>query len=704
VLAAVVLVPMLFNALALLPELTIPLPSNNDDATHYVLIQRASEALGSGENVLDPWVPQLELGFPWFIYYQPLPALAVVLVHRALFKIVDLLTVFNAMRYVLLVGFPLTVFWSLRRMGITSAGAAVAAAAASLLSGDFRYGFDYDSYTWRGFGMFTQLWAMHLSFVVLATFYGLFTKGTGARAATFSFSALVLSHLIYAYMLAITLVILFLLTLSRATLRRRAVQLVPVGLSCVLITSVMWLPFIASRAFLGVTPYLQPYKYDSFGAPSILTWLVTGDLLDHGRLPVVTLLLLLGVIAALYLRTAISRAALVLFAFWLVLYFGRPTLGPIVDLLPFHEGLLIHRFIGAVELFAIVLVGIGAAWAFERAGTQHSFARLAVAGGVALACLSPAFAERASFYSLNTRWMRQTADAINSDADARTILQQLAVQPPGRVFAGLRNSEWSRALDFAIPFNSVRFSDLLVFQRYSVVASPYSSITLNADFMWDFDEMRPDHYDLFNVRYVVAAPSTPVPSFLVPLVRTQRYVLYRAPTTGYATLAAQIDREIAATQTALFPKNRVWLNSARPAARSFIRWDYARATRQGDPGQSGGCASGGIASERARPSQIDVLVTCPQTGTLVFKVTYHPNWRVLVDQRPAETFMVSPSYLGVTLPAGEHFVSAVYEATPAKTPLFLLGLLTAALFGAAPTIRQRWPRPGVPVSQSASGV
>src|SRR5258706_77259 len=159
---------MLFTAIALLPELTVAVPSNNDDATHFLLIQRASEALANGENVLDHWVPQLELGFPWFIYYQPLPALLVVLLHRALLGLVDLLTVFNAVRYVLLVGLPITVFWSLRRMGVAAAGAAMAAAASPLLSGDFRYGFDYASYIWRGFGMFPQLAAVHLPVVTVA--------------------------------------------------------------------------------------------------------------------------------------------------------------------------------------------------------------------------------------------------------------------------------------------------------------------------------------------------------------------------------------------------------------------------------------------------------------------------------------------------------------------------------------------------------
>ena len=123
VLGALVAVPTFFTAVALLPEITIPVPSNNDDATHFLLIQRMSEAFARGENPLDFWLPQVELGFPLLVYYQPLPAIAVVFLHRALLGTVDLITAFNLFRYLLLVGFPLTVFWSLRHMGVSAAGA-----------------------------------------------------------------------------------------------------------------------------------------------------------------------------------------------------------------------------------------------------------------------------------------------------------------------------------------------------------------------------------------------------------------------------------------------------------------------------------------------------------------------------------------------------------------------------------------------------
>jgi hypothetical protein len=174
-----VLIPSAFNAIMLLSELSLPVPSLNDDAFHYLFIQRASEAVAGGENPFDHWAPELELGFPQFFYYQHLPHLAVILLHRLLLKQVDLFTLFNLDRYLLLLGFPLTVYWSMRRLGFSVVPASVAAANATLLSANHHYGFEYDSYVWRGFGMYTQLWAMHLSFITLACRHRLLERGTG---------------------------------------------------------------------------------------------------------------------------------------------------------------------------------------------------------------------------------------------------------------------------------------------------------------------------------------------------------------------------------------------------------------------------------------------------------------------------------------------------------------------------------------------
>jgi hypothetical protein len=74
----------------LLPELTSRIPAENDGAMHFLYVPRTSDALASGSNPFDFWVPELGYGFPQFHYYQHLPYPAVVASHRILLKQVDL--------------------------------------------------------------------------------------------------------------------------------------------------------------------------------------------------------------------------------------------------------------------------------------------------------------------------------------------------------------------------------------------------------------------------------------------------------------------------------------------------------------------------------------------------------------------------------------------------------------------------------------
>ena len=62
----------------------------------------------------------------------------------------------------------------------------------------------------------------------------------------------------------------------------------------------------------------------------------------------------------------------------------------------------------------------------------------------------------------------------------------------------------------------------------------------------------------------------------------------------------------------------------------------------------------------------------------MIKTTYHPDWQVFVDGVLTPDFMVSPSYIGVSLPAGKHTVDAIYRADPIKPPLVLVGTMAAA--------------------------
>src|SRR5207247_2610029 len=152
-----------------------------------------------------------------------------------------------------------------------------------------------------------------------------------------------------------------------------------------------------------------------------------------------------------------------LFAVWLVLYFGRPTLGPLLDLLPLHRSLLVHRFIGGVHLAAIPLVGIGAAWLWSLL-ERRPLARTTALAVLAIVLLIPAMRERWTYYTFNNEWLGDTRAALAADTDARDLIARVRELGGGRVYAGMRNN-WGESLGFGLPFRGVKLYNLFAFER-----------------------------------------------------------------------------------------------------------------------------------------------------------------------------------------------------------------------------------------------
>ena len=700
-LAALVAVPILFNAVTLWPELT-PVASTNDDVAHLLFAERASEAIDRGADPVDFWVPDLELGFPQFAYYQHLPHLAVVALDRITFRSLGVVGAFDLLRYLLLLGLPLTVLWSVRRLGLDTPGAVFSAASVSLLSTPTLLGIEYNSYLWRGYGVFTQLVAVHLFFVGLALLHDLLARGRGYAAATIALTALVLSHLLYAYLLALGSVVL-LLAGSARRLPLRAARLGLVGLAAGIGTAYLLLPAALSAQYLNASPYLQAYKYDSYGAGQILAWLASGQLFDGGRVPILTALVAVGAAAAVRARTRPALLALALFATWLVLYFGRPTLGPLVDLLPFHRQLFLHRVLGAVQVAGVILIGVAGAWLWARAAPERGRWRLLGTAAIGVVALLPLLQERAGYYAANATWIAETKAAIDRDSDFRAIVGVLRTLPPGRVYAG-GVRDWADELDFGLPFRSARAYNELTFDELPTVAPPVQGPSLNADLIADLDPSDPAHYAVFGISYVIAPARRELPAFLVPLRRTGRYVLYEAPGApgnAVARFAAVSDTVRVPSAADLLPVQRAWLLGPGPAAGTVLRLELPASPAGATGAALPGCPAGGtIAPGRVTTDSIAFTATCPTAATLILPITYHPGWRVLVDGEPVPTFMATPSVIGLSVPAGTHAVRADYRSDPAKAPLLALGLLTLGAVVLArrrierldDALARRWPR------------
>jgi len=688
-----VLVAMLFNAIWLWPELQTGAPSQNDTAFHALMITQASAALASGSSVVDFWIPQFEFGYPQFLYYQHAPHVFVVGIHRLLGGSVELLSVFHTVRWLLLVTFPLTVYWSARRLDLSAREAAVAAATSSLLSGDARFGFEYNSYVWRGFGMYTQLWAMHLSFIATACVYRLMRDGTGYLRSIVVLIVLALSQLLYAYMTALTSVMLLLMGDAPSRWPVRAARLGMIGSVSLLATAYMTVPFLSLNAYVSTFPRLPGA---TGGLSAISAGWASTSLLDHERWPVLTVLLIIGIAVAVWqgARERLRGRVLLLggFLLWMLLCFGGDAATSAMRGLGLYGADVSYRFIGGVELFAMLLMGVGGGWLWDHIANASFISRLSsnagwrVAGGAAvggvlvLLWLTPAFVERAGYYRTNARWINETSSALRENIDLQGLLSTIAQDGGGRVYAG-RPNNWGAPRRVG---PVIRVTDVIKSRVMPALVPPFQGLSLNADMAWQFDDGNAAHYDLFDVRYVMVPSDAQVPAFLQPFLATTEYAVLRAQTTGASMWVSVSDRRAVSSQRELMIGNRDWLHSGAPARRSVIRWDYAN-------DESGALARDAASRCPQMGSLVDgyvgfdsmvVRTRCGDAGTVMFKSSYHPNWRVTADGNPVPTFMVSPAFLAADVPAGEHVLKAEYVPTAGKHALLLMGgvVLLIAVF------------------------
>ncbi len=396
----IVLAGVLFNAWALRGELSA-VTSQNDHAFHLLMVKEASATLARGGNPLDFWIPQLELGFSQFLYYQHLPHLMVAAIHRLLGGSVSAESLLNLARYLLLVLMPVTVTWSMRRMGYSRVAAAVGGVCSTLIAATNRFGLEYNSYTWQGYGMFAQLAGVHFFFAALGATTRLLSDGRGVALTAVLMAALALSHLVLSLMFAVAAVVILVVGATDVPWRDRLVRLALAGGLATVLASYMLVPFLeSSRAYLSNMPWLDQTSRPG-RAGRTLSLLVSGSLFDDGRLPVLTLLTFAGALLCVWRRQATHRIALAGLVVMSVIYVIRPGSGPIGDLLPAKSGFVTFRFVAAVGVFAVLAMGVAAEElvnAIRRATSRYTAQRvipLAVSAAAVVALALPAVLERA---------------------------------------------------------------------------------------------------------------------------------------------------------------------------------------------------------------------------------------------------------------------------------------------------------------------
>ena len=705
---AIVGLAVAFNLWVLRAQL-IQVPYLNDGVVHTSMVRWARYRIQTGHVPLDGWYPFLNLGWSRFHHYQSLP--------HVLTAYVSVFTgtegAFRWSLYLLLSTWPISVYVGARLFGFDRWAAALAALISPLIVSIRTNGYEYGSYTWQGWGTWSQLWGMWMLPLAWGTSWRA-VSGKGSYAVGALMVGLTIAvHFLTGYLALLCIGIWALLKPSDVW--RRLARAAVTGAGALLVASWVIVPLLADSKWVAQSEASRgTFYYDSFGAHRIMRWLVTGRIFDARRLPILTLIVALGLVVSLmrWRRGEGVRPVLAAGGLSLVLYFGRPTLGPALRLLPGGGDLFLNRYIVGVHLAGVLLGGAGLAWLGSAvlgtsmglsSGRQRGRWSLAVGVVLVAACvagLSPAWRERASSAARGTRLIeRQRSVDAAQGPGLDALIRRAQDMGGGRIYAGLPTNGGNVYRIGFVPVYA-----WLTYRQVDEVGFTRPAGPLSAPMEARFDQRRLADYDLFNVRYLIL-PLGQQPLVPATLVQTRgQNALWTARTSGYLEVVDTVapvsaDRSDIGRRVGWFLRSHLLDQGLYPTIR-FAGASAAPATVRPSSRPPG--AAGKILSEvdRLADGRVSGLLVTRRRAMVLLKATFDPRWRVTVDGRVFPPQMVAPSFVGTVLPPGRHSITFTYVPYPNYQWLLGLGLVTLLVLRMAPRLLRRRPRQGSDPIQS----
>jgi hypothetical protein len=685
--------------LASLRALTLGVTYLNDSSLHEQMVRFATAQLRGGHLPLSSWFPFLGEGSPQFLHYQSLPAI--------LTGAVGLLTgpdvAFRWSLYLLLSLWPICVYLSARAFGAGRPAAAASAAMAPFLVSATGVGYEQHAYVWTGYGVWTQLWASWTLPLAWGFSWRAIRDGRGYLRAVVLTALTIALHFETGY-LALSVLLVWPFVAGRplvVRLRRAAVLLA----GSLLASAWVIVPLLTQRDWAATNEIVRGTALENgYGASRVLGWLLSGQLLDHGRLPVLTVFAAIGFgLAWLAWSSDIdARALLVALAVCLLLAFGRTTFGSLADLIPGSADLFFRRFMMGVQLAALLLAGRGAAW-LATGGVRALKGRVprwppglsaALALVAAIAVLAPAWLQLGAYDRHDAAAIAAQRRAEDTDgAELDRLIAAIEGDGGGRTYAGMP-SNWGQ--DFTV--GAVPVFKYLESRDVDEVGYTLRTASLMTDPEYFFDEGNPSDYRLFGIRYLIlpAGHEPPVPARLT--MRSGPYSLWTIDTAGYVQ-AGRIVGQISANRTNVGSRSVPLLQSGLAANGAYL------SVRYGVDGGAGGdgrpptarnrSSTGAVLAERADPvdGEAAATVRMRRPGVVVLSASFDPGWTATVDGRRQRTEMVAPALVAVDVPAGtDHVVFQFHGYGDYPALLALSGLVLAMIVFAPSLDRSRRAR------------
>jgi hypothetical protein len=638
----------------------------NDGSFQAAYVRWATDRIQHGRTPFDGLFTTLGLGFPAFHHYQVLPHVVTAVAGT----VTGADTAYRWTLYLLVALWPLCVYASGRLLGLARGAAAAAAVVAPFVMSLPGYGFERGSFLWRGYGMWTLLWGMWFFPLALALSWRAIDQRRSLALAAGALAVTITSHALTGY-LALLIVAAFALV-ARGRWLTRFLRTAAIGAGALAASAWLLIPTFRDKEWTrnGLPP--GTFWTDSYGARKVLGWLVSGELFDHGRWPVLTILAGIGLVVtvAWARHDPASRAMLTIAGVSLLLYFGRPTLGPIIDVLPAHDDLFLHRMIVGVHLAGILLAGVGIAFlarlavdATKRLGRPVPTPVLGVAGvAAAVVLLAPAWTQIRAYDDLDRMWIERQRAAEKTDGADLASLVAMVTPTNDRIYAGGR-ANWGTGYTIDDVPAVIELTDL----DANGVGFTGRVPALTEPSEGRFDDTNPAHFELFDVRYEIEPADRPPPPGGTLIGAAGRHRLYSIPTTGLLQVV-DTTAPIATTRQGIDAAVGRFLRSDAAG-----RGEYPLLTMEGvqrgtptlpanAPVPTTPAGSVQLVYGPGGDSIVGGTVTANRPAAVVLKMSAHGRWRATVDGAPAPVDVVAPGFMAVDVPTGSHRVEFTYEA------------------------------------------
>ena len=469
-----------------------------------------------------------------------------------------------------------------------------------------------------------------------------------------------------------------------------------------LVTSYFLIPFFLDRTFLNTglaDNTVGNIMENSYGHQVVLQNLFSGNLFDLNRIPVLTILVFVGICICVFRwRTKLYLVPVVMFLFWLLLFFGRPTWGNLLNLLPLSQSVQMIRFVAGVHLSGIVLAGLALAVLWHWFLSRGRWWSTALGVLAVILILSPVYIERYQYLKQNEVVIIENQLALESEfADLSNLYQVLHALPPGRIFVVDRDGI-RRDNPYRIGLTAI--SMLLQSEGFDVLSAMYHHYSYSGRLIRTFNQYSHENYNLFNVRYVVAPEEWRPPDFAELIEGFGRHYLYRVETSGYFDLVGtgttfMVDPTDFVDTSGIWIQSNLFLEKHHPE----ISFDSSSQIL-GSPGNTDTVVyresifsdtvavnspilpvplRGSVISETIGDGVLQAEIDVKRASMLLLKSSYHPNWTASVDGIPKSPVMLMPGFIGVHLEPGRHTVIMEYRVRPIRNLLLGVGFLTLVL-------------------------